>query len=376
MPSFVTRDWEVASDRKLETLLHNWSYPKHSCRVVAASVVNKMRTGLPKAPRQQRRRRSRSCCRQLLESCGLEDPMLAMPRSSTSASSNSRPVMVTLLLASLLLLGLFFVTKSSRSASNELLSDRASSGSIMAATTTKSSAIGVEEGQVGGIDYYRCSRVARASGARKGDANVSNRKAKTLLLFHGAAFTKKNWKESGILKRLCSLDNGDETPGGAQVKDDADSTSTLDVYAFDLPVSATAHDLKSLLDALHRQGAISLPVDAIVTPSASGKMVVEWDPTQDASLPALSSYASLWMPIASPAVASVQHPDQQFPQQFKNVRVVPVYGDQDAAGKRTMTTLATNVPGSDLVELSGRHPCYLDSPNDFVRLVLDRLAVL
>jgi hypothetical protein len=35
-----------------------------------------------------------------------------------------------------------------------------------------------------------------------------------------------------------------------------------------------------------------------------------------------------------------------------------------------MQLLHEHVEGSELVELEGRHPCYLDSPDDFVELVL------
>jgi hypothetical protein len=305
-----------------------------------------------------------------------------LSRSSSPPSTYNRAFIGTLLISCLLLWGMF-VTKSSPpqpALSTGLVSARASTGSSIAKASP--SATGVEEGRVGGIEYYRCSRTRSVGAAhRTGDASANaasstSNKAKTLLLFHGAAFTRQNWKDSGILKLLCALESND-TPSDAHIKNDkAASTFTLlNVYAFDLPVSASAHDLKALLDAMQLQGMVSLPVHAVVTPSASGKMVVEWDPLRDASLPALSTYAALWMPIASPAVKSVQHPDQQFPRQFEKVTVVPVYGNQDEGGKRTMTLLAQHVPESDLVELAGRHPCYLDSPADFVRLLLDKLNV-
>jgi hypothetical protein len=293
-------------------------------------------------------------------------------------------VLGTLLFSSLLLWGLFVVRSNTtrRHPPTVMTSSRddpsSTSSSFEGGSSRGPIVVGrLEEGTVGGVAYYRCSRAA----AHDDGSNGSSSKAKTLLLFHGAAFTKHNWKESGILKLLCALNNDDgddaKAPSGGRIMDDGEASSSvaLEVYALDLPVSATARDLKSLLDVMQRQSMVRLPVDVVVTPSASGKMVVEWEPAQDTALPNFASYASLWMPIASPAVASVKNPERQFPQQFSGVRVVPVYGDQDAAGKRTMTRLAGSVPGSDLVELAGRHPCYLDSPTYFVRLVLDQLNV-
>jgi hypothetical protein len=295
-------------------------------------------------------------------------------------------VLGTLLFSSLLLWGLFVVGSSTtrRHPSTVMTSSRdapsSKSSSFEGGSPRGPIVVGrLEEGTVGGVAYYRCSRATAHEGSSSNGSSSS--KAKTLLLFHGAAFTKQNWKESGILKLLCALkdDDGDDAkaPSGARIKADgeASSSAALEVFALDLPVSATARDLKALLDAMQRQSMVRLPADVVVTPSASGRMVVEWDPAQDTALPNFASYASLWMPIASPAVASVKNPERQFPQQLSGVRVVPVYGDQDAAGKRTMTRLAGSVPGSDLVELAGRHPCYLDSPTDFVRLALDQLNV-
>jgi hypothetical protein len=233
-------------------------------------------------------------------------------------------------------------------------------------TTSASSDPVIEKGRVGGIEYYACRTDVMGSGS------AANSETKTLLLFHGAAFTKENWKKSGILQQLCG------TGGGAQ-------SSSLVAYALDLPVSATPNEFRSLLDAMQRRGLLRLPADTVVTPSASGKAVVQWNAPSLSSpavgpggggslLPPMREYMRLWMPIASPAVASVS-PPSDLASRFPDVEVVAVYGDQDSGGKRTMQLLHEHVEGAELVELKGRHPCYLDSPDGFVELVRTKMRL-
>ena len=77
-----------------------------------------------------------------------------------------------------------------------------------------------------------------------------------LVLLHGAAFTKENWKTSGILDRFSK------------------SFPSIAITALDLPVSADHKDLKQVLGKLRDEDLIEqLPISALVTPSASGKSI-------------------------------------------------------------------------------------------------------
>ena len=112
-----------------------------------------------------------------------------------------------------------------------------------------------------GISYYYCSTVPNIGTA----AAISKA---GLVLLHGSAFSKENWKSSGILDQFCS-----------HVPD-------LSVVALDLSVSATHNSLQQVLTALEDDNVISLPI-AIVTPSASGFSVVEW--VQNGNMDVLSN---------------------------------------------------------------------------------------
>jgi hypothetical protein len=222
------------------------------------------------------------------------------------------------------------------------------STSTEASPTTAPDANGIKEGTVNGVAYYSC----------RATSNVE----KTILLFHGASFTKEQWKESGILQSLCSQ-------------------STLTTYAFDMSVSSTADDLKALMDVMLQSNLIaSLPVNAIVTPSASGSMVVDWgerttaaasnngSSSSSSSFAPMSSYWKLWVPVASPAVAYVS-PKSLLSSMFPNIDILAVHGDQDTSGGRVMGLLETYA-GAKGVTISGGHACYMQSPDDFVKAVL------
>jgi hypothetical protein len=219
-----------------------------------------------------------------------------------------------------------------------------SATSTEASPTTAPDANGIKQGTVNGVAYYSC----------RATSNVE----KTILLFHGASFTKEQWKESGILQSLCSQ-------------------STLTTYAFDMSVSSTADDLKALMDTMLQSNLIaSLPVNAIVTPSASGSMVVDWglrttaasNGSSSSSFAPMSNYWKLWVPVASPAVAYVS-PKSLLSSMFPNIQILAVHGDQDTSGGRVMGLLETYANATG-VTISGGHACYMQSPDDFVKAVL------
>ena len=102
-------------------------------------------------------------------------------------------------------------------------------------------------GTVKDIPYYHC-----------GGGQGSGNSARHLVLLHGAAFTKENWKKSRILDHFCKVPN-------------------LVVSAMDLPVSAGHAELTSLLRAMQGEQLISssYPI-ALVMPLASGRTMIDW----------------------------------------------------------------------------------------------------
>jgi pimeloyl-ACP methyl ester carboxylesterase len=213
-------------------------------------------------------------------------------------------------------------------------------GTGTASPTTAPDASGIREGTVNGVAYYSCR--ATSSSAEK-----------TILLFHGSSFSKENWKESGILGSLCAQ-------------------PTLTTYAFDLSVSSTADDLTALMDALLQSNLIgSLPVSAIVTPSASGAMVGDWGLRTAANVSSFApmiDYWKLWVPVASAGVANVD-PKSLLSSMYPHIQILAVHGDQDTSGGRVMGLLKTYA-GAKVVTIPGGHPCYLQSPDAFVQAVL------
>lgn len=191
------------------------------------------------------------------------------------------------------------------------------------------------------IEYYHCGPHP--------DESTSE-----LVMLHGAAFTKEDWKTSGILEKLCDLNNDED--GG-----------DLTITALDLPVSATGDELMSVYDALVDKGVLSGRPVVVVTPSASGKAVV----TLAADEEKLSKVMKGWIPVAPPAVG---HADDEAFEYFNklSIPVLAIYGDQDSMGKKVTEKLVKLVNAKG-VELEGKHPVYLDSPDEFVQEVLQFL---
>lgn len=176
-----------------------------------------------------------------------------------------------------------------------------------------------------------------------------------MVLLHGSAFTKEDWKTSGILKQF------------------TDKYPSIAITALDLPVSADHNDLRKLLGIMRDEDLIEhLPISALVTPSASGKTISSW--ITDGSIDEMEVYFSLWVPVASFSVATVAPTNLQALQQSQ-VNVLAVYGNNDIRGKKVMTKLRDHA-GAKLLQLQGGHPVYLDSPDAFVKAVGDEILAI
>ena len=234
-----------------------------------------------------------------------------------------------------------------------------------------------------------------------------------VLLLHGSAFTKENWRSSGILELV-----GTNFPW-------------LAVTALDLPVSADYRQLVDALEDLRREGIVrSLPVSALVTPSASGKSVTDWinaassattkkknkdntnsdsgsdDDSDDSSslttltaVPKITDYVRLWVPVASYSVAKSSASQLQAfittttttnviggskttrtntkptTASTTPIQILAVYGDRDKKGKKVSVKLRDQA-GAKALRLPGGHPVYLDSPNEFVDALAKEIELL
>lgn len=197
------------------------------------------------------------------------------------------------------------------------------------------------------LNYYHCGPLP----------TKSNPQLSELVLLHGAAFTKEDWKSSGILDMLCDINNNED--GG-----------DLSITAWDLPVSADGYELIGAYNAMVNSKKLSGHPVTFVTPSASGKalttlgtIVHEQDAHQELKL-----LVKGWIPVASGSVLKVND-EALLKYVHANIPILAIHGDQDDMGKKVTERLVqlTKAKG---VELEGHHPVYLDSPGDFVMEVI------
>jgi hypothetical protein len=196
----------------------------------------------------------------------------------------------------------------------------------------KSISTDIIQDSVGGVDYYHCSA--------ERDHKVD------LVLLHGAAFTKENWKKSGILDKLCHVPK-------------------LSVTALDLNHRGNHKDLKNVLDGLRAKAVIQGKPVPLVTPSASGYTIIDWITT--GNIDDLVNYVGYWIPVASPSITSAKESDLE---QLKGrIPILAIYGSKDKGGKAVSKRLES-ISSAKRVEIDGGHPCYLDSPDDFIKELL------
>ena len=188
-------------------------------------------------------------------------------------------------------------------------------------------------------------------------------KSTEILLLHGTAFTKENWKDSRIMQKFCSIEIHNRPTS---------------VIALDLAVTADGPRLYEVFTALKHLKLITGNQLIIVTPSASGKSILslsslyynyrnstdEKEKDQAAFLPTL---LKAWIPIASYAVARETHSLTSF--KDCKIPILALYGKEDDAGKGVSQKLA-EFAGAEMIEIQGGHACYLDSPDDFTRSVI------
>jgi hypothetical protein len=259
--------------------------------------------------------------------------------SSTSSVFSNKCVGILLVFAAILSCARYLSRLPSLTTSPSSESQDKQSLRLGTSQTNKNN-IELLQSSVGSIPYYHCP-------GTKND----------LVLLHGSKFTKEDWRTSGILGSFCGQDD-------------------LSVTALDLSVRATHTELQAILTDLEDKGRLRLPVSAIVTPSASGFTMVDWLGAANPDSSALLNFTKGWVPVASGSVMTA--PDQlltTWRSSMSRLMVLAVHGDQDKGGKISSSRLK-QIMDAKVVELPGRHPCYLDSPDAFVSTVLEHIIRL
>lgn len=224
------------------------------------------------------------------------------------------------------------------------------------------------------LPYYHCGPSAQ-------EQQQQEEKVTELVLLHGAAFSKEDWKTSGILEMFCQVNNNNNNNNNLESKNNSGRrlSSTfnfqrpLSVTALDFPVSSYGSDLQEAFESLTAEHVLSGNPVTILSPSASGKAIIslgemsQYTTSIDKSS-ILESILKAWIPVASGSVLTT-YPEALQEFKNKNVEILAIYGDMDNMGKEATKRLV-DVSDARGVELKGRHPVYLDSPEEFVEEVL------
>eukprot|EP00590_Aulacoseira_subarctica_P006104 CAMPEP_0172417560 /NCGR_PEP_ID=MMETSP1064-20121228/4090_1 /TAXON_ID=202472 /ORGANISM="Aulacoseira subarctica , Strain CCAP 1002/5" /LENGTH=398 /DNA_ID=CAMNT_0013155987 /DNA_START=113 /DNA_END=1309 /DNA_ORIENTATION=+ len=196
------------------------------------------------------------------------------------------------------------------------------------------------------------------------------------LFLHGAAYTKEDWKTSGILDKMCS-----------RSPEDVQSHTHYSVTAVDLNVKSDGLMLAKAFEALAEGGIISgLPI-IIVSPSASGRGVLDLAEISQQSEEASSEEASseeathiskyalnllqatlmAWVPVACYDVNNAK--DILFGTfESSHIPILAIHGSSDIRGKEVADRLE-KVAGARKLVVGKNHACYLDEPDRFVAAV-------
>ena len=141
-------------------------------------------------------------------------------------------------------------------------------------------------------------------------------------------------------------------------------------------MSATGVELRDAFEGMVDKGVLSGGAVTFVTPSASGKalttlgesIVAEEKRDGEEQHSELKVMVKGWISVASGAVLKTSD-EALLKYVHDGVPLLAIHGDQDVMGKKVTERLVelTKAKG---VELEGRHPVYLDSPDEFVMEVI------
>mmetsp|Transcript_4230 Transcript_4230/g.8087 ORF Transcript_4230/g.8087 Transcript_4230/m.8087 type:complete len:276 (-) Transcript_4230:1406-2233(-) len=196
------------------------------------------------------------------------------------------------------------------------------------------------------LNYVHCGNIFTRSTITDKDIEI--------LLLHGAKYSKDDWAHSGILNELC-------LEGGTHIS----------VTALDLSVASHGDGFRDAFDALVQGEVLCGKPVVVVSPSASGKAIVSLANRAEiqGDISDLKHMIKTWIPVASPSVLAVK--DDSVLENFSRavIPIVSIHGDQDVMGKK-VTAKLVQTAGAKGVELKGGHAVYLDSPHDFVQVII------
>nr|XP_057921920.1 protein ABHD14B isoform X2 [Doryrhamphus excisus] len=191
--------------------------------------------------------------------------------------------------------------------------------------------------------FYRQSRPS------SGETKMS------VLLLHGIRFSSQNWLDNGTLHTLAKA-------GCRAVAIDLPGLGRSELAKAPAKVGELA-PASFLVDVCEQ---LQLSPVVVISPSLSGMY----------SLPFLIQHQNLlraYIPVAPICT------DKFTPEQYQSVKVASliVYGDQDAQlGEASFNNLRHLANHSVAVMKGAGHPCYLDDPDAWHRLLIDFLAKL
>ncbi|CAH1787297.1 unnamed protein product [Owenia fusiformis] len=174
-----------------------------------------------------------------------------------------------------------------------------------------------------------------------------------ILLLHGAAFSSKNWEEIKTLHLIAAMGHlaiAIDLPGASKSK-----TKGIKIS-----------DRADFLDTVIKQLDIKKPI--IVSPSMSGGYSLPF--IMGSNSETCTDRALGFIPVAPVGT------DNYKPVQYNRCQLptMIVYGDQDSGLGLTSLGNLRNLPNSEIFPIKGgSHPCYLDEPEYWNKLVYNFL---
>jgi hypothetical protein len=160
----------------------------------------------------------------------------------------------------------------------------------------------------------------------------STRNRQDIILLHGAAFMKQDWKTLGILDRFCQYQG-------------------IAMTALNLPVLAKHAQLQAVLEVLaangHKQLIQSLPIAGLVMPSALGLTVGDW--IFNGISGNIQKYVTCWIPVAVGLVLQYRASDFASKIASNHWKILAIYGDQDKPRHKSSKLLQNAVNGATII---------------------------
>jgi hypothetical protein len=231
----------------------------------------------------------------------------------------------------------------------------------------------LESGVLNNVRFYSCNNFVSLN---DGSNYPQPETIIDIVLLQSTSYTIDDWKQSGMLSYFCNTTLASIAPA-------------VRVIALDLPATAKHTVLRDVLSdlvaGLETHPNFPIKIDGLVTPSASGSIVMDWllasknaeessdeDDDYNAQHGSLRTFVNSWIPVASNGLLNI--PQSIIEPAVADLPILSIYGNDDIAGKRSSELLAQSTSETKVQELKGRHPVFFDSSKEFVRTVLQYLV--